>query len=104
MTEGKAQIRQEGMADVREGVPGRMGERTIFGNADVTKDDVPKSEYQLPAYEQEPLAIMWPNWPGGSESMEIERLYLDARGRIVLQGAPVRETLQKLEADCNKLL
>ena len=40
MTEGKAQIRQEGMADVREGVPGRMGERTIFGNADVTKDDV----------------------------------------------------------------
>ena len=47
---------------------------------------------------------MWPNRPGGSESMEIERLYLDARGRIVLQGAPVRETLQKLEADCNKLL
>lgn len=80
---------------------------TIFtktGYLCVTKDDVPKSEYQLPAYEQEPLAIMWPNWPGGSESMEIERLYLDARGRIVLQGAPVRETLQKLEADCNKLL
>lgn len=80
---------------------------TIFtktGYLCVTKDDVPKSEYQLPAYEQEPLAIMWPNWPGGSESMEIERLYLDARGRIVLQGAPVRETLRKLEADCNKLL
>lgn len=80
---------------------------TIFtktGYLCVTKDDVPKSEYQLPAYEQEPLAIMWPNWPGGSESMEIERLYLDARGRIVLQGAPVLETLKKLEADCNKLL
>lgn len=80
---------------------------TIFtktGYLCVTKDDVPKSEYQIPAYEQEPLAIMWPNWPGGSESMEIERLYLDARGRIVLQGAPVLETLKKLEADCNKLL
>ncbi|MDD7200201.1 MAG: extracellular solute-binding protein [Sphaerochaetaceae bacterium] len=77
---------------------------TKTGYLCVTKDDVPKSEYQLPAYEQEPLAIMWPNWPGGSESMEIERLYLDARGRIVLQGAPVQETLQKLEADCNKLL
>lgn len=77
---------------------------TKTGYLCVTKDEVPKSEYQLVAYEQEPLAFMWPNWPGGAAGMEIERLYLNARNRIILQNAPVAETLKQTEIECNKLL
>lgn len=77
---------------------------TKTGYLCVTKDVVAKTKYQEVAYEQEPLAMIWPNWPGGAAGMEIERLYLNARNKIVLQNAPVESTLKALETECNKLL
>lgn len=80
---------------------------TIFtktGYLCVTKDKVPVSKGQEKAYEQMPQVVLWPNWPGGAAGMEIERLYLDARNSIIMQGAPVKESLQKCQDEANKLL
>ncbi|PKL11929.1 MAG: hypothetical protein CVV52_12040 [Spirochaetae bacterium HGW-Spirochaetae-8] len=80
---------------------------TIFtqtGYLCVTKADVPKTEYQLPAYNQQQNAFTWPCWPGGAAGLEIERMYLNARNRIIMENLPVAKTLADLEKTANALI
>lgn len=77
---------------------------TKTGYLCVTKDEVEIAPYQQAAYDQRPLAIIWANWPSGAAGLEMERLFLDARNRILLQNVPVEATLRDVENACNKLL
>jgi len=77
---------------------------TKTGYLCVTKAEVPKTDFQKPAYDQQKNAFTWPCWPGGSAGLEIERMYLNARSRIIMENLPVKETLAKLTADCNALI
>lgn len=77
---------------------------TKTGYLSVTKADVPKTSYQLPAYEQQQYAFTWPCWPGGAAGLEIERMYLNERTRIVMENAPVKKTLEALQKESNALI
>lgn len=77
---------------------------TQTGYLGVTKHEVPRTEYQKPAYDQQQYAFTWPCWPGGAAGLEIERLYLNARNRIIMENRPVQGTLADLEKDCNALI
>lgn len=77
---------------------------TKTGYLSVTKAEVPKTTYQIPAYDQQKYAFTWPCWPGGAAGLEIERLYLNARNRIVMENLPVAKTLQDLEKVANGLI
>lgn len=77
---------------------------TKTGYLSVTKAEVPKTSYQEPAYAQQKYAFTWPCWPGGSAGLEIERMYLNARTRIVMENLPVEKTLIDLELSSNALI
>jgi multiple sugar transport system substrate-binding protein len=77
---------------------------TQTGYLGVTKHEVPKTVYQQPAYDQQQYAFTWPCWPGGAAGLEIERLYLNARNRIIMENRPVARTLADLEKESNALI
>jgi len=77
---------------------------TKTGYLCVTKADVAVSEFQKPCIAQKPYAFTWPSWPGGSAGLEIDRLYLNTRTKIIMENLPAGPALKKLTDDCNALL
>jgi multiple sugar transport system substrate-binding protein len=65
---------------------------------------VPVTPGQEVAYAQLANAKPWAWWPGGKTGLEIDRVFLDARTKIIWGEVGVKEGLDKAVADANALL
>ncbi len=68
------------------------------------KAKVPVDLGQEISYEQLQNAKPWAWWPGGVVGLEIDRLFLDMRTKIIWGEIGVKEGLDKAVATCNALL
>ena len=68
------------------------------------KAKVPVAKGQEIAYDQLQFAKPWAWWPGGEIGLEIDRLFLDMRTKIIWGEIGVKEGLDQAVATCNNLL
>ena len=68
------------------------------------KAEVPVSKGQEIAYDQLQFAKPWAWWPGGEIGLEIDRLFLDMRTKIIWGEIGVKEGLDEAVETCNNLL
>lgn len=77
---------------------------TKTGYLPVIKGDIPVPKGQEVAYAQLPNAVPWLSWPGGAKGLEIDRLFLDTRTKIIYGELDAKEGLDKAAATANALL
>jgi multiple sugar transport system substrate-binding protein len=77
---------------------------TKTGYLCVTKAKVPVTPGQEVAYSQVPNAVPWQAMPGGSVGLEIDRIFLDARTKIIYGNVDAKTGLDKAAESANKLL
>jgi len=68
------------------------------------KAKVPVKKGQEIAYDQLKNAKPWAWWPGGTAGLEIDRIFLDMRTKIIWGEIGVKEGLDKAVETCNALL
>ncbi len=81
-----------------------LKEWTKTGYLCVTKADVPVAKGQDIAYSQVPNAVPWQAMPGGSTGLEIDRIFLDTRTKIIYGNVDAKEGLDSAAEASNKLL
>lgn len=77
---------------------------TKTGYLPVVKGNIPVPKGQEVAYAQMPNAVPWMSWPGGSTGLEIDKLFLDARTKIIYGELDAKGGLDKAAATANALL
>jgi len=77
---------------------------TKTGYLPVVKGNIPIPKGQEPAYAQLPNAVSWLSWPGGAKGLEIDKLFLDTRTKIIYGELDAKEGLNKAAATANGLL
>lgn len=83
---------------------GSMKEWTKTGYLCITKASVPVSPGQEVAYAQLSMSAPWQAMPGGSVGLEIDKIFMDARTKIIYGSIDPKTGLDKAVVDCNKLL
>jgi len=81
-----------------------MQEWTKTGYLCITKAKVPVSPGQEIAYAQLSMSAPWQAMPGGSTGLEIDKIFIDTRTKILYGSLDPKTGLDKAVGDCNKLL
>jgi len=81
-----------------------MQEWTKTGYLCITKAKVPVSPGQEIAYAQLSMSAPWQAMPGGSTGLEVDKIFIDTRTKIIYGSLDPNTGLDKAVADCNKLL
>lgn len=81
-----------------------MQEWTKTGYLCITKAKVPVSPGQEIAYAQLPMSAPWLAMPGGATGLEVDKIFLDARTKIIYGSLDPKTGLDKAVSDCNRLL
>jgi multiple sugar transport system substrate-binding protein len=81
-----------------------MQEWTKTGYLCITKAKVPVSPGQEIAYAQLSMSAPWQAMPGGSTGLEIDKIFIDTRTKIIYGSLDPKAGLDKAVSDCNKLL